>query len=970
MSSVIYGLKFSVRRPRLWIGIILGIMLGLALISGAFMTADYLGFATLRKEIEDVKVDIKATLNYPGETVIENYNTYQSRIENIDGVNLSEPILTLWCYWGNISANGISTWNMSPVEGFRIYGVAENPKLSGLSILEGTMSFAENEIAIGKDLAEYLNISIGDNVTLELVGESPGGLRKINITLKIKAIIRFSGDFLEAITYQGAGFFFSVGPEFEEAEDPNLALIGLIDTVYDLYNEMLSMHVVSLSVNMHYLIFVNRDEIIDPWNLDATIRKLEEIRTNVYFILQGLGENVNVYCFLADKLRQYNMMVTFLKMGLSFQLLPALFLGFLLALIAIWVSVNERRREIGLLKVKGAKTLQITLMLITEAVSAGFIGGCLGSGLGYVTAIISINYVAPLLASIYPPMEFLTRFVGGYIIGGLIVGAILGLLSVIMPARKAAKIDLVKALMEYVEELEAKDKISKLTIILFIMGLYSLFEVGLGFPIMVTLIRSMMTGGYVFVFVFLLIILMPIYIVLIYLGPVFFAYAASKLLAHFAGKLSKIFEKIVKPISGNLSFAAVRNFMRKRVRVSRVIFLIALTLTFSVYYAISAATNETRMQIDTQMEVGADIKIDFGYTGITYEEAMKVVDNTSEIEGIENVCRIARTTLRAAVSGDANGADMFTYAYAIDPNYFNVSFFKNEYLEDISVYEAKEALQSYGNVIVSVNMKRYYGYYKGRPIIFNVGSEERAINLTISGFVKFAPGLMYYTFQLQNRYDLTVFTGLDTAIKWIYNNDTSQISIISILVDVKDSYNASAIADSLREMLDELGIFAEVQVYEQVLAERKQFGFQYASFFFVKVEFVFALIIALAGMSLIMIMAVYERKREIALLIAKGASRKSILGMIAGEAFLITLVAFGLGILAALVYSYGFLVATLNMFMFQQEIYEFPPGYAMSIPLYLPVTLIIAFIAFILSALIPAWIITRKPLAEELRIHH
>jgi len=174
----------------------------------------------------------------------------------------------------------------------------------------------------------------------------------------------------------------------------------------------------------------------------------------------------------------------------------------------------------------------------------------------------------------------------------------------------------------------------------------------------------------------------------------------------------------------------------------------------------------------------------------------------------------------------------------------------------------------------------------------------------------------------------------------------------------------------LRGMLDELGIFAEVRVYEQVLAERKQFGFQYASFFFVKVEFVFALIIALAGMSLIMIMAVYERKREIALLIAKGASRKSILGMIAGEAFLITLVAFGLGILVALVYSYGFLVATLNMFMFQQEIYEFPPGYAMSVPLYLPVTLIIAFIAFILSALIPAWIITRKPLAEELRIHH
>jgi len=965
MGSVQYAIKFSLRRPRLWLGVVMGIMLGLALINGAFMTADYLGFATISRELEKVKVDISVNIYNVRSSF--NYEHYQEAIENIENVILAEPT----CYMhiiGNITSESKSTSNIKGINTVFVFTISDSPKLEGFSVLEGTFNTSASKVALGYGLANMLDVDVGDNITVSLLVGTNTGLSMINVTFTVSAIVSFTGKFLDAILYQESPMFgFFMEPSEEYSRNPNFAIVLTIDVLLteflDRINQLFDGELIGGYVSSEYLVFVDREKVVNPWNLEESIRKLSEIETRIQYVIQGASEDSYVVNHLRWRLTYLSYMTAALKSQLAMQLLPAIFLGLLLAVIANWVSVNERRREVGLLKVKGARDSQIFSMLNIEAITAGLAGGLTGSVLGYFSATLFIPCIMPDLARSINPAWFLGNLVIWYVIGGLIAGMILGILSVVVPARKVSKLEVSKALMEYLEEIEAEEKLSKWTWIFLIFGSYGLVEVGLGFPVMAAMLRAIMAGFFVLIFFFLIFIFIELAAIAV--GPFFFAYAASKVISYFSGKLSKVFTAIVTPISGSLNYVAVRNFVRKKTRVARVIFLIALTLTFGVYYAISSATNETRMIINTQLRVGADINIDLTWNEMTYDDAIRFVDNISRIDGILGVCKVASIPVLYARIGD-----YYTVIYGIDAEYFDVAFIKQEYLEDITITEAKQVISDSSDVILSINTKRYYGYKVGSDFYLYWETGENITRTRVAGFIKFAPGFMYTVFDLQRRYECMAFISIENAIREILQNDSSIVSISKFLIKVDYSYNVSAIVARISEVIEDMGYSAIISTYKETLRELKQYGFTSIVAFFTNIEFTFTLIIAFTGMALIMIMAILERRREIALLMAKGATRGSILGMIVGEALLITLLSFGLGLLVALAYSYGFLVGMMNFGVFMQEVYELPPGYSMTIPVSLILTLIGAFVAFLLSALIPATIVSRRNLADQLRIRH
>jgi len=94
------------------------------------------------------------------------------------------------------------------------------------------------------------------------------------------------------------------------------------------------------------------------------------------------------------------------------------------------VSVTERTSEIGIRKALGAKTTTIKQQFLLESVIIGQIGGVVGIILG----ILMGNFVAVLTGG-----QFIIPWM--WIVLGVIICLIVGVISGYVPAQKAAKVD-------------------------------------------------------------------------------------------------------------------------------------------------------------------------------------------------------------------------------------------------------------------------------------------------------------------------------------------------------------------------------------------------------------------------------------------------------------------------------------------------------------------------------------------------
>ena len=111
----------------------------------------------------------------------------------------------------------------------------------------------------------------------------------------------------------------------------------------------------------------------------------------------------------------------------------------ILTAILTYISVVERKREIGLLRSLGARQRDVSFMFITEAVLIGIVAGVLGVGLCYAFAPIASRIVVSLIkmanTSILAPSASQFAAVQPWLIPVLFAGAIIvGVISSLVPA--------------------------------------------------------------------------------------------------------------------------------------------------------------------------------------------------------------------------------------------------------------------------------------------------------------------------------------------------------------------------------------------------------------------------------------------------------------------------------------------------------------------------------------------------------
>jgi lipoprotein-releasing system permease protein len=101
------------------------------------------------------------------------------------------------------------------------------------------------------------------------------------------------------------------------------------------------------------------------------------------------------------------------------------------------MTINQKIREIAILKAMGFSGPDVTQIFLTEAIVIGIFGGFIGLGFGYIIANL-VNKIPFEVAGLhtlpmaYTPKDYVLAFMFG-----LITTFIAGYL----PARKASKID-------------------------------------------------------------------------------------------------------------------------------------------------------------------------------------------------------------------------------------------------------------------------------------------------------------------------------------------------------------------------------------------------------------------------------------------------------------------------------------------------------------------------------------------------
>lgn len=106
----------------------------------------------------------------------------------------------------------------------------------------------------------------------------------------------------------------------------------------------------------------------------------------------------------------------------------------------MYVSVTERKREIGIRRAIGAKQITILLQFLFEAIVVTFTGGLIGILLGYL--------LAKGIAAFIPMEGFKAVMTMKTFLSSSIISVLVGIVFGIIPARNASKLDPIKAIYQ------------------------------------------------------------------------------------------------------------------------------------------------------------------------------------------------------------------------------------------------------------------------------------------------------------------------------------------------------------------------------------------------------------------------------------------------------------------------------------------------------------------------------------------
>jgi putative ABC transport system permease protein len=832
VALIRYAVINVFRSRRRTVTAMIGVLLAVTFISGTFIAIDSSTRATLDAFLANLPSDIDFEARASA-----NGTDLRGAVEGIPGV-LRAAVTRF------TGIDKVESSEASSPDNTEVIGVEPNrlpSDLEGITVISGNFSVPRGTAALSEDLAARLNVSTGEVVSFGLSSQVP----RVNVTV--------------------AAVFAGVRPG-GGSNIPSLAVVHVDDAGW--YEEQLGYQGGGNGITGE--IWIDRVRVLDPYDIDASLANLTRLDRQIDTVLGQFGGHItsnNVPNALSNFVSALLIQRIF-YLGLS---APVLLLGIYLGAVGIDLSHAERRRELAVLKTRGASRDQTFGLLVLEAALGGVIAALIGLVAGVGLSRLLLAYVGLFSAAAAPEYELI-------VLSPATVATVAGLSILFMAAtsyrsaRRTADLPIVETLRYYAPgETHVRYRPSWDALLVTL----ALLTYG-----MVVYSREVQD--------FVTLLIGDLFIVLLPLAPIFLMVGSSRLLTRSTSKVYEAASRVIRPFAKNLHHVITRNLQRNPRRAANVAVIIALGLAIGMFTLVTFSSQFAFQEGQLRAEIGGDLVADVSPSDSGFAAGVRALP---EVEGLTVIQGLLATP-------HVGSADVF----ALDPEtYLSTTKPEPWYFRDFDREAVQQVLASPDQVLVTEGYLDSAILAVGQTVTLtrelrneSGGLERVVVNARIGGTVRGLPG----TSAVGSGVPLGIYGSFDTLRSLVDLENSANIIPERYLVDLRPGADWRA----AKEGILDLGA-SGIRVAEEEVEQLRSVPLFRAFFGFMELEMAFMVVILTAGLGLILYAATLEREVELAAIRARGASGWQTAGLLVGEATSIVLVGLvvgaGIGILSA-----------------------------------------------------------------------
>jgi ABC-type lipoprotein release transport system permease subunit len=886
-----YALDAVFRNRRRSVYALIGVAIAVSLVSGSSISVDSSVYGMVRSVLDPIPADFVGYV-YPSLDAIDesSFSTTVEKLESVNGISAAVPVITVsLCSYLNDQGElytGPSTYSGLYWEGAVMFIPSYSEPLLDRNKIEGAFP-DRGTVAVPNAVAEGLGLVVGDTITCsfrywEFVNATSWAEAFVNETFEVGAIWRQTGDIESLHVSYGYGDWIDGDVIFADNVNPILVRMDGVSPSFE--TELLQLaESGAVTVGASYQVMADRDDVIDAVHMQQTIEwydftserltSLSSGQVSYYFspamnAISGLGADL--------------LMNRVLFLGLS---APVIALGAYLSMVGVELGVNDRRREAGILKARGASNGNVFGGLMLEASILGAVAGLCGflGGLGVsrflVTTVISDSPYDYRVTDLYISPQTLALSVA--------LAVLLMLVSAYRPMKRVAKMDISEMVHHYTPSttrLDYRARYDIAAIILVAINVWTVLYWSEGYY----------TGTDSLLVSLFLAVLFVVGISVTPFMPFLLSVGLSRLLTRGPGELYRRFVRIVRPWTKELHYIVEKNISRNPRRASNMSVIISLAMAFGLVISVTLETNIAYARALAIHEVGSDIRV----SGYSYDSAapdLSEIDAVSDLPGVEAFCRFHMC--------DSTMSSQWTSVAVFDPGDYQATVQPSEsYFED-GDSSVLNRLEAPGTIVVTEFSAEARGWLVGDMLKAefwvpadedgNASYEVRNLNLTIVGLTKdYLPGLS----SAQSFASLETLAPVKRAFELNPNG----------FVKVADGYDHESVASSVLSSFAAAGVYAEATLLQDRLEQGIDEPALRSVANFLYVEYVLAFVIMTSGLGLIVFATVSDREREIACIMARGSSSSQMRRMLMGESMSIMALGLVIGLSVGLLSSYLF----------------------------------------------------------------
>ncbi len=937
MSLLGYAASGTLRNRRRTFSSVLGVLLAITFIAGTFIAIDSSARATLNATLDSLQGDFtysaQAQNQNSPDPAVRNGTALRDALAAVPGITDVSVYRQIYSYGSLSIRNPSSAYNYSSYFGtIMAIDPAHLPSAYLKATISGSLALPTGTLAIDSQTASSLEAAIGDSVVLSSQSYNGTGMSYTNLTMTVGAIVTFP-----APSY---GYYYGPYPGYYGF---GLA-VNLRDTDWLTSRLNLTSQVAG---QVQGEIWIDRDRFVNPYDTQATTFQLTRLGRQLNAAIIGAGYDGSVTDYISNALNTFTTVLLLQRIQYLLLSFPVILLGLYLGAVGVDLGHAERRRELGVLKTRGASRRQVALLLILESVLGGLVATILGLLFGLLLSRILIGVITPFGAT--PDYSTLSLTPDTILIVAVLSVIFMALVSY-RSARRTASLPIIETLRYYAP---GETRIHYSPVLDILMIVYSVLVYGMFFYV-----SSSPGNLFILLIGSLLLITLPVTPILLIIGSV-------RLMTRSTGRVYELAARPIRPLARNLEYVVSRNLARNPRRSSNIAIIIALGLAFGIFIVTALGSQQATQAQTIRASIGADMSvgIPYAYPSNLTAAAAAFGANLSKVPGVAGRSYLLPVYASVSPSSGFGGTSIF----AIDPaTYFSVSNPPSfDFENPANAAAAQQVLATDGNVLITGNFATDAALQVGDPLFLSLSSyingtpEYFQVTVHVGGIVRYLPGTS------------SVYAG-SRAPDMIYGSFATLSTLVFAQQTGGGPYGGDRFLVSLQSGTDWKAVKANVtalgstnvQVYQEQLDQLNSNAFLGSFLGFIRMEIAFIVVILTAGLGLIIYAASLERTVEFAGIIARGSSGWQTAGLLVGEAVAIMIIGVVMGLAVGLLTGYlsvsftapnfgGGEIVVPNLFVF---------------PLDGVLLLVLAPAAMLGTTLIVAWRIARMNVARVLKM--